>query len=98
MINDRIDVNIAGGLDLPLPRMVHVRQKFELSEISSITETVGQEFAKPNIHLKIKPGMSIALGVGSRGVNNIAECVKAVVDEIKALGAVSYTHLRAHET
>ena len=30
MIGDRIDVNIAGGLDVPLPRMVHVRQKFEL--------------------------------------------------------------------
>ena len=86
MIKDRIDVNIAGGLDVPLPRMVHVRQRFELSKISSVTETVAQGFAKPSIQSKVKPGMSVALGVGSRGVNNIAECVKAVVGEIKALG------------
>ena len=31
--------------------------------------------------------MTVALGVGSRGVNNIAECVKAVVTQLKALGA-----------
>ena len=86
MIGDRIDVNIAGGLDVPLPRMVHVRQKFELSKISSVSETVAQEFKKPGIQSMVKPGMTIALGVGSRGVNNIAVCVKAVVDEIKLLG------------
>jgi hypothetical protein len=65
MIKDRIDVNIAGGLDVPLPRMVHVRQRFELSKISSVTETVAQGFAKPSIQSKVKPGMSVALGVGS---------------------------------
>jgi len=86
MINDRIDVNIAGGLDVPLPRMVHVRQRFELSKVSSVADTVAQEFTKSAIKTKIKPGMTIAVGVGSRGVNNIAECVKSVVEEIKALG------------
>ena len=86
MIGDRIDVNIAGGLDVSLPRMVHVRQKFELSKIRSVSETVAQEFKKPEIQSKITPGMTVALGVGSRGVNNIAACVKAVVDEIKSLG------------
>ena len=86
MINDRIDVNIAGGLDVPLPRMVHVRQRFELSKVSSVADTVAQEFTKIAIKTKIKPGMTIAVGVGSRGVNNIAECVKSVVEEIKALG------------
>ena len=32
MIGDRIEVNIAGGLDIPLPRMVHIRQKFNAAE------------------------------------------------------------------
>ena len=32
MIGDRIEVNIAGGLDIPLPRMVHIRQKFKTAE------------------------------------------------------------------
>lgn len=87
MIGDRIEVNIAGGLDVPLPRMVHVRQKFQLPKIDDVTATVLEEFKKPEVRNKIKPGMSIGVGVGSRGVNNIAECAKAVIGELKALGA-----------
>lgn len=87
MIGDRIEVNIAGGLDVSLPRMVHVRQKFQLPKIESVTATVAAEFKKPDVRNKIKPGMTIAVGVGSRGVNNIAECAKAVIGELKALGA-----------
>ena len=34
MIGDRIEVNMAGGLDIPLPRMVHVRQKFKTRQPS----------------------------------------------------------------
>lgn len=86
MIKDSIEVNIAGGLEVPLPRMVHVRQKFKLPKIASVTNVVNEEFQKPEINSKITQGMSVAVGVGSRGVDNIAECVKAVVDQIKARG------------
>jgi hypothetical protein len=87
MIGDRIDVNIAGGLDIPLPRMVHVRQKFQMPRLDSVSTAVIEEFKKPQVRDKVKPGMTIAVGVGSRGVNNIAECAKAVIAELKALGA-----------
>ena len=36
MIEDRIEVNIAGGLNVALPRMVNVRQKFEATRLSDI--------------------------------------------------------------
>ena len=87
MIGDRIEVNIAGGLDIPLPRMVHVRQKFQTNKLDSVTRTVAEQFKRAEVRAKVKPGMSIAVGCGSRGINNIAECAKAVVTELKALGA-----------
>ena len=87
MIGDRIEVNIAGGLDIPLPRMVHVRQKFQMPRLDSVSAAVVEEFRKPEIRNKIKPGMTIAVGVGSRGVNNIAECARTVIAELKSLGA-----------
>jgi uncharacterized protein (DUF362 family) len=87
MIGDRIEVNIAGGLDIPLPRMVHVRQKFQTPKLDSVTKAVAEQFKRPEVRGKVKPGMSIAVGCGSRGINNIAECAKAVVTELKALGA-----------
>jgi hypothetical protein len=86
MIGDRIEVNIAGGLDIPLPRMVHIRQKFKTTRIDNVSQAVTEQFKRPEVRSTVKPGMTIALGVGSRGIANIAECVKQVVAEIKALG------------
>lgn len=87
MIGDRIEVNIAGGLDIPLPRMVHVRQKFPTPRLDSVTRAVVEQFKRPEVRSKVRPGMTIAVGCGSRGINNIAECAKAVIGELKALGA-----------
>jgi hypothetical protein len=87
MIGDRIEVNIAGGLDIPLPRMVQVRQKFATQKLDSVTRAVVEQFKRPEVRAKVKPGMTIAVGCGSRGINNIAECAKAVIGELKALGA-----------
>lgn len=87
MIGDRIETNIAGGLDVPLPRMVHVRQKFDRPRLPSVTAAVVEQFKRPEVRTKVKPGMTIAVGCGSRGINNIAECTKQVIAELKALGA-----------
>lgn len=87
MIGDRIEVNIAGGLDVPLPRMVHVRQKFATPRVTDVAGTVAAQFKRPEVAAKVKPGMTIAVGCGSRGIANIAACVKQVIAELKALGA-----------
>lgn len=87
MIGNRIEVNIAGGLDVALPRMVHVRQKFQTTKLDSVTRAVVEQFRRPEVRNKVKSGMTVAVGCGSRGINNIAECAKAVVGELKALGA-----------
>jgi Lactate racemase N-terminal domain len=87
MIGDRIEVNIAGGLDIPMPKMVHVRQKFATRKLDSVTSAVADQFKRPEVRGKVKAGMTVAVGCGSRGINNIAECAKAVVAQLKALGA-----------
>jgi hypothetical protein len=87
MIGDRIEVNIAGGLDIPLPRMVQIRQKFNSPKLASVSQTVAADFKREDIRSKVKPGMTVAVGCGSRGIANIAECAKQVITELKALGA-----------
>ncbi|MFO1320738.1 MAG: lactate racemase domain-containing protein [Burkholderiales bacterium] len=87
MIGDRIEVNIAGGLDIPLPRMVQVRQKFESPRVADVKAAVAEQFKRAEVRTKIKPGMTIAVGCGSRGIANIADCAKQVIAELKALGA-----------
>ncbi|HEY7759346.1 MAG TPA: lactate racemase domain-containing protein, partial [Burkholderiales bacterium] len=87
MIGDRIEVNIAGGLDITLPRMVHIRQKFKTQKVANVSAVVAEQFKRPEVRAKVKPGMSIAVGVGSRGIANIAECTRQVIAELKAIGA-----------
>lgn len=84
---DRIEVNIDGGLDIPLPRMVPIRQKFDAKKLDSVTAAVQKQFLRKEIASKIKPGMVIAVGCGSRGIANIREAATATVAELKKLGA-----------
>ena len=87
MIGNRIETNISGGLDVSLPAMVPVKVAFENRRVEDIAKTVAEQFKAPAIRDKIKPGAAIAIGCGSRGVANIAGTARAVVDQIKALGA-----------
>ncbi len=86
MIGDRIETNISGGLDIPLPRMVPVKVTFDNQKLDDIPARVAEQFQNAAIRDKIKAGQTIAVGCGSRGVANIAETAKAVLSEIKALG------------
>src|SRR5258706_16407659 len=87
MIEDRIEVNIAGGLDVALPHMVNVRQKFDGAHLGDIPATVAREFQHPEVRAQVKPGQEIAVGCGSRGIANIAAITKCVIRELQALGA-----------
>ena len=87
MIENRIEVNIAGGLDIALPRMVNVRQKFDGTHLGDIPASVVREFQRPEVRAQVKPGQVIAVGCGSRGVANIAAITKCVIRELQTLGA-----------
>jgi len=69
------------------PKVIRVKQKFNSYKVEDIDLAIAQEMFKKNIKSKMKPGMSIAVGVGSRGIENLYEIVKNVVDTIKGYGA-----------
>ena len=71
---------------IQLPRVVKIRQNFKVTEISDIPATMHQEFAKADIGDRVKPGMRIAIAVGSRGMDRIPELVRLTVTEIRQRG------------
>jgi hypothetical protein len=77
---------IEGGLDIPIPRMVPVRQKFAGPEIGDVPEAIKGLFAGDPRMGKIKKGSRIALTAGSRGVHAIDKIIKAVAQELRNLG------------
>ena len=74
--------------DVKIPKMVKVRQHFDPSYIApeDIPGVVREELERDCICSQIKPGMSIAITCGSRGVANIAIVIKAVAEYVKEKG------------
>ena len=75
--------------NIKLPKFVRVKQDFPHNEMTKdeIIKCIADNFARPEIKATIKPGMSICITAGSRGVANIDTVTRAIVDNVKALGA-----------
>lgn len=77
-------------LKMQLPRMIKVRQKFKDEHILNIEQAIRQELKQDKIKSLIKPGQSIAVAVGSRGINHLSKIVKETVNYLKELGAFPF--------
>lgn len=73
--------------DIPIPKMVQVKQKFDATRLDNVTDVLSAQLQQDEIKQMIKPGMSIAIAVGSRGVDQIAEITTITVKFLKAYGA-----------
>jgi len=71
---------------MEFPRLYLVRQNFPDRSVKDIPGTVQRELRQAGFASKLKPGARVAIGVGSRGITNIAAIVKAVVDFWKSQG------------
>lgn len=72
---------------MPYPRMMCIRQHFDAPTLQDVPGAIRQELAKLPLSTRIRPGDSIALTVGSRGIANMALIIKILVEELKAQGA-----------
>ena len=74
-------------LKVELPKMINIRQKFADTYIADVHEAVQAELMQHKLSGIIKPGMSVAITAGSRGINQIDVIIKTVVDFVKNQGA-----------
>jgi hypothetical protein len=64
-----------------------VQQHFPDRAIKDIPGEVRAQLERAEFGQRLKPGARVAIGVGSRGIHNIATIVRAMVDYWKAQGA-----------
>src|SRR5688572_12776815 len=71
------------------PDLFRVRQSFQSPTlpVERIPATVAAELARLNLQATVKPGQSVAITAGSRGIANIALVIKAAVKHFQSLGA-----------
>lgn len=72
---------------MKFPTMVRIRQDFKTNPIQNLPEKVRSEIAKVAPQKLIRPGESVAITAGSRGIANIAVVLAELVNELKKIGA-----------
>ena len=72
---------------IPLPRMVKAEQKYPRPILINPVEEFKTSLNNSGLLSRVSVGMSIAITVGSRGVSNQPQLVRALVTELKKVGA-----------
>jgi hypothetical protein len=75
---------------MAFPRMIKVQQQFEAPRVDDIPGTVKAQIDGLNLSGKVKKGDTVAITVGSRGINEIDVITKAIVEAMKELGAAPF--------
>ena len=71
---------------MSLPRLLVVRQKFTDRRIPDVAAEVRKQLMESGFAARLKPGSRVAIGVGSRGIHNIATIVRNAVQFWKDAG------------
>ncbi|MBE9544635.1 MAG: DUF2088 domain-containing protein, partial [Proteobacteria bacterium] len=69
-----------------LPKMCRIRQHFDNTRVEDIRKSVRAELRRLSWD-QIRPGNSVAIAAGSRGIANFAEILKSVVEFLKSRDA-----------
>jgi hypothetical protein len=69
-----------------LPPIARVRQRFDQPEVADVPGAVARAIRGSRIAGRVRPGGSVALTVGSRGIAGIDRIARAAVDALKGLG------------
>ena len=67
--------------------MAMVRQRFDDTHLKDVEKAVHEQITRPEIATRVRSGMEIAVGAGSRGIANIGITVRATVQALRELGA-----------
>ncbi|HVP11252.1 MAG TPA: lactate racemase domain-containing protein [Phycisphaerae bacterium] len=71
---------------VPVPRLARIRQNFPAWEVADVVGALREQLARPGVGDAVKPGMRVAVAVGSRGMAEIPTLARVTVEEIRKRG------------
>ena len=75
---------------LLFPRMFRLRQTFDARRVADVANEVANQLGRLDLKERIRPGQTVAITAGSRGIARIGEMTRSVVDHLKGLGAIPF--------
>ena len=73
-----------------LPKVFKVRQHFQAVECEDVAMEVEVQLTRLDLGQKIKPGDTVAISAGSRGIANMHIAIRGIVQHIQALGGAPF--------
>jgi hypothetical protein len=77
----------AEEVSMTIPPVVHLEQTQPQPAIDDVPGEVRRQWLASSLPRRIKPGMSVVVGVGSRGIANLQTMVRATIDVLRDLRA-----------
>ncbi|MGC8780412.1 MAG: lactate racemase domain-containing protein, partial [Anaerolineae bacterium] len=69
------------------PRVALIEQRIEAPRLDDVAAAVRSEIARLGVAARVRPGMSVAVTAGSRGIANISLVLATIVAELKRMAA-----------
>ena len=69
------------------PKIFRLRQTFDATRVEDVPGEIRAQLARLDLGKKVRPGESVAITAGSRGIANIATITRAIAEHLKSLGA-----------
>ncbi len=76
--------------DVTLPPLHRVRQRWPRHALADLASSLDAEWARPELAQFWRPGLRVAIAVGSRGIARLPEIVAHLVQRILATGGVPF--------
>jgi hypothetical protein len=73
--------------EIQFPQTFRVGQRFDAPRVVDVPAEVEHELSKLGLGQRIRPGQSVALTAGSRGIANLAQILRTTVEHLRRLGA-----------
>ncbi|PKP61908.1 hypothetical protein CVT91_01455 [Candidatus Atribacteria bacterium HGW-Atribacteria-1] len=83
-------VKAMGIEKIKLPEMTKIEQNVPDIHLTNIFETIKKQIAKTNFNQKIKKGSKVAIAVGSRNIDKLADVISVLITEVKKIGGIPF--------
>lgn len=83
-------VKVIGIEQIKFPEMTKIEQNIPDIHLTNIFETVQKQIAKTKFNKRIEKGSKVAIAVGSRNIDKLADVVSAIITEVKRIGGIPF--------
>lgn len=77
-------------MDSGFPQMMRLRQHFHCQRVTDVVAETRQQLKRLGLANQVRPGATVAITAGSRGIAHIAEIIRTIVVHFQELGAAPF--------